>query len=127
LRPCNTTPSIASICAYSLVSLQHLFKMHNLEVFHARPIPSHGGSIRVYAARHGAHPVQDSVQRMASAEPRGEVMAKRLAAFRRDVILSKLRLLSMLRELKKRVRASPASARRRARARWSTMWGSTKA
>ena len=87
---------------YSLVSLQHLLEMHDLEVFHARPIPSHGGSIRVYAARHGAHVVQDSVQRMLSAEPRGEAMTKRLAAFRRDVILSKLRLLSMLRELKEK-------------------------
>ena len=26
-------------------------EMHGLEVFHARPIPTHGGSIRVYAAR----------------------------------------------------------------------------
>jgi len=87
---------------YSLTSLKHLFEMHGLEVFHARPIPSHGGSIRVYAARHGAHTVQDTVRRMLSAEPRGEVMVKRLAGFRRDVILSKLRLLSMLRELKEK-------------------------
>jgi hypothetical protein len=85
---------------YSLESLKYLFAMHDLEVFHARPIPSHGGSIRVYAARHSAHTVQDSVRRMLSAEPRGDVMTKRLTAFRRDVILSKLRLLSMLRELK---------------------------
>jgi hypothetical protein len=28
---------------YSLTSLKHLLEMHNLEVFHARPIPSHGG------------------------------------------------------------------------------------
>ena len=87
---------------YSLTSLKHLFEMHGLEVFHARPIPSHGGSIRVYAARHGAHTVQDSVRRMLSAEPRGEVMTTRLAAFRHDVILSKLRLLSMLRDLKEK-------------------------
>jgi hypothetical protein len=87
---------------YSLTSLKHLFEMHGLEVFHARPIPSHGGSIRVYAARHGAHSVQDGVRRMLSAEPRGEAMATRLAAFRHDVILSKLRLLSMLRDLKEK-------------------------
>ncbi|HEY6024228.1 MAG TPA: class I SAM-dependent methyltransferase [Pseudolabrys sp.] len=87
---------------YSLASIKHLLEMHDLEVFHARPIPSHGGSIRVYAARHGAHTVQDSVRRMLSAEPRGEAMIKRLASFRRDVILSKLRLLSMLRELKEK-------------------------
>ena len=39
---------------------------------------------------------------MLSAEPRGDAMSKRLAAFRRDVVLSKLRLLSMLRELKEK-------------------------
>jgi hypothetical protein len=87
---------------YSLASLKHLLEMHDLEVFHARPIPSHGGSIRVYAARHGTHTVQDSVRRMLSAEPRGEAMSRRLASFRRDVVLSKLRLLSMLRELKEK-------------------------
>jgi SAM-dependent methyltransferase len=87
---------------YSLTSLKHLLAMHDLEVFHARPIPSHGGSIRVYAARRGSHPVQESVRRMLASEPRGDAMAKRLASFRRDVVLSKLRLLSMLRDLKEK-------------------------
>jgi hypothetical protein len=87
---------------YSLASLKHLLEMHDLEIFHARPIPSHGGSIRVYAARHGSHVVQDSVRRMLSAEPRGEAMARRLAQFSRDVLLSKLRLLSMLGTLKEK-------------------------
>ena len=87
---------------YSLASLKHLLEMHDLEVFHARPIPSHGGSIRVYAARKGVHPVQDSVRRMLAAEPHGEAMAKRLADFRRDVVLSKLRLMAMLRDLKEK-------------------------
>jgi hypothetical protein len=85
---------------YSVASLKHLLEMHDLEVFHARPIPSHGGSIRVYAARRGAHTVQDSVRRMLSSEPRGEALVKRLADFKRDVMLSKLRLLAMLRDLK---------------------------
>ena len=87
---------------YSLASLKHLLEMHDLEVFHARPIPSHGGSIRVYAARKGVHPVQDSVRKMLAAEPHGEAMAKRLADFRRDVVLSKLRLMAMLRDLKEK-------------------------
>ena len=87
---------------YSVASLKHLLDMHDLEVFHARPIPSHGGSIRVYAARRGTHAVQESVKRMLAAEPRGEALVKRLADFRRDVMLSKLRLLSMLRELKEK-------------------------
>lgn len=87
---------------YSLASLKHLLEMHDLEVFHARPIPSHGGSIRVYAAKKGTHKVQDSVAKMLSTEPRGEAMAKRLASFRRDVVLSKLRLMAMLRDLKEK-------------------------
>jgi len=87
---------------YSLGSLKYLLEMHGLEVFHARPIPSHGGSIRVYAARKGAQKIQDSVAKMLAAEPRGEAMAQRLARFRDDVVLSKLRLMSMLRDLKEK-------------------------
>jgi hypothetical protein len=100
---------------YSVASLKYLLELHDLEIFHARPILSHGGSIRVYAARHGTHAVQDSARRMLSAEPRGEAMGKRLAAFRREVVLSKLRLLSMLRDLKdKRARIAGISAPSRA-------------
>jgi 2-polyprenyl-3-methyl-5-hydroxy-6-metoxy-1,4-benzoquinol methylase len=87
---------------YSLASLKHLLEMHDLEVFHARPIASHGGSIRVYAARRGTHDVQDSVRSMLAAEPRGEAMITRLTSFRSDVVLSKLRLLAMLRDLKEK-------------------------
>jgi hypothetical protein len=87
---------------YSLASLKYLLEMHGLEVFHAWPIPSHGGSIRVYAARMGQYPVQDSVAQMLAAEPRGDAMAKRLIKFRNDVVLSKLRLLSMIRDLKEK-------------------------
>jgi C-methyltransferase C-terminal domain/Putative zinc binding domain/Methyltransferase domain len=87
---------------YSLTSLKHLLEMHDLEIFHARPIPTHGGSIRVYAARRGAQKVQPSVNAMLAAEPRGETMAQRLADFRREVVLSKLRLHALLRELKEK-------------------------
>jgi SAM-dependent methyltransferase len=87
---------------YSLRSLAHLLAMHGLEVFHVRTIPSHGGSIRVYAARRGTLPVGAGVAGMLAAEPRGEAMAKRLDAFRREVVLSKLRLLSLVRDLKER-------------------------
>jgi hypothetical protein len=87
---------------YSLNSLANLLQMHGLEVFHARPIPSHGGSIRVYAARRGARPVNDSVADMIAGEPRGEAMRERLKAFRTDVMMSKLRLLAMIRDFKEK-------------------------
>src|SRR4029078_2281499 len=63
---------------YSLTSLKYLLEMHDLEVFHARPVPSHGGAIRVYAARHGAHPVEASVRHILAEEPHGPAMTKRL-------------------------------------------------
>src|SRR6186713_1373818 len=57
---------------YSVGSLKHLLEMHGLEVFHARPIPSHGGSIRVYAARKGTRPIEASIKQMLDGEPRGD-------------------------------------------------------
>lgn len=87
---------------YSLHSLTALLEMHDLEVFHARPIPTHGGSIRVYAARRGTHGVQPSVQDMLAKEPTGDAMRRRLHQFRTDVMLSKLRLYALLRDLKEK-------------------------
>src|SRR5258705_10623474 len=80
---------------YSLKSLANLLKMHGLEVFHARAIPTHGGSIRVYAGRQGARPVNGSVASMLAAEPRGGAMLARLKAFHNDGMLSKLRPLAI--------------------------------
>ena len=87
---------------YSVGSLKYLLHMHGLEVFHARHIPSHGGSIRVYAARQGTRVVQPSVKQMLDNEPHDEAMRRRLAAFRNEVMLSKLRLLSTIRDVKEK-------------------------
>jgi hypothetical protein len=87
---------------YTVGSLAHLLGMHGLEVFHARKIPTHGGSIRVYAARKGARPVQPSVKQLLDSEPTGDVMRKRLATFRHDVILSKERLHALIRDVKEK-------------------------
>ena len=85
---------------YTVGSLARLFAMHGLEIFYARKIPTHGGSIRVYAARKGTRQIQPSVKAMTDAEPKGEAMLRRLAAFRRDVMMSKVRLHAMIREIK---------------------------
>jgi hypothetical protein len=87
---------------YSVGSLAHLLEMHGLEVFHARKIPTHGGSIRVYAARKGTRTVQPSVKEMLDSEPHGEAMRKRLAAFSHDLTLSKLRLYAMICDIKEK-------------------------
>jgi len=85
---------------YSLRSLRYLLEMHGLEVIHARHIPTHGGSIRVYASRKGDYPVRDTVKEIIDGEQQGEEMMERLRRFRRQVTLSKLRLLAMLAEVK---------------------------
>ena len=85
---------------YSLTSLQYLLNMHGLEVVHARRIPTHGGSIRVYAARRGRRKAQPSVAAMLAEEARANLDEKALDVFRRNVIASKLELLAMLAGIK---------------------------
>ena len=46
---------------YSLTSLKNLFERHGLEIIKAKRIPTHGGSIRVYAARKSEYSVDQSV------------------------------------------------------------------
>ena len=87
---------------YTVGSLAQLLAMHGLEIFHARKIPTHGGSIRVYAARKGTRQIQPSVKAMMEAEPKGEAMRTRLAKFRRDVMMSKLRLHAMICDIKEK-------------------------
>jgi hypothetical protein len=87
---------------YSLTSLAHLLGMHGLDVFYAQPIPTHGGSIRVYAARRGARAIDTSVAAMLAAEPRGAAMRKKLKAFCDAVMLSKLRLHALIRDIKEK-------------------------
>ncbi len=85
---------------YSLTSLKNLLEGHGLEVVHARHIPTHGGSIRVYAAKKGQWDIQSSVQEMLNDEPTGDDMRQRLNLFRKEVVLSKLRLHALLRDIK---------------------------
>jgi hypothetical protein len=87
---------------YSLTSLQYLLNMHGLEVVHARRIPTHGGSIRVYAARSGKRRIQPSVEGMLEEEARADLNETALEEFRRNVIRSKMELLSLLGEIKSR-------------------------
>ena len=85
---------------YSLQSLQYLLRMHGLEVIHARRIPTHGGSMRVYATRSGAYRVQPSVSEMLKHEAAG-LDAEHLRHFKDRVVQSKLELYSLLREIKR--------------------------
>ena len=86
---------------YSLHSLQYLLESHGLEVIRARRIPTHGGSIRVYAARKGTYPRHESVNAILAEEASAGVGAERLAAFKKRAVASKLELHTLLAGIKK--------------------------
>lgn len=87
---------------YSLESLAYLLKMHGLEVIHARRIPTHGGSIRVYAARAGSRPVNRSVGQLLEAERQSGSLQRTLKEFAGRVARSKMDLHALLGGLLKR-------------------------
>ena len=84
---------------YSLTSIKYLLEMHGLEVIHARTIPTHGGSIRVYAARKGRYPVHPTAAAMLTLE-HGSLNEEKLKDFRRRVVLAKLGLHVLLKDIK---------------------------
>lgn len=86
---------------YSLTSLRNLLNRHGLEVFHATRIPTHGGSIRVYATRQGTMPVRGSVGEILAMEAVAQGPAA-LARFREGVVSSKLGLHALIRDIKGR-------------------------
>ena len=69
--------------------------MHGMEVIHAKQIPTHGGSIRVYAARMGRQPASEAVGELLRVE-QAALTADRFGEFRRRVSDSKLDLLALV-------------------------------
>lgn len=61
---------------YSLKPLQILFNDFDLEIFDVEKIATHGGSIRVYAAKRGVYPIGGSVQEIMRAEEAAGIYAK---------------------------------------------------
>jgi len=86
---------------YSLHSLKYLLEKHGIEIIHAKEIPTHGGSIRVYAARKGKYPIKDTVAVLLKNEE-SLLDKERLLEFRERIVLSKLKLHSLLLDIKKK-------------------------
>ena len=86
---------------YSLHSLKYLLEEHGLEIIHAKKIPTHGGSIRVYAARKGKYPVKDTVNIILDKEKSTILDKGKLLEFKERVVASKLELCSLLSDIKK--------------------------
>ncbi|MEK9132841.1 MAG: class I SAM-dependent methyltransferase [Patescibacteria group bacterium] len=86
---------------YSVRSIRYLLESRGLEVFFAKQVPTHGGSIRIYAGKKGQHPIDASVGKMIEVEDKeGLTDGTSLKTFRDRVIKSKLDLFVLLAPLK---------------------------
>lgn len=86
---------------YSLHSLKYLLDKHGLEIIHAKQIPTHGGSVRVYASRKGKYAVKDTVANLLEQEKTIAVGKEKLLEFKDNVVISKLELHSLLLDIKR--------------------------
>ncbi len=84
---------------YSLSSLSYLFKKYNLKIFYAKEIPTHGGSIRVYVTKNNSQRIDPSVKKILNFEKKF-LSKKRFKEFKNNVVLSKVKLYSLLKKLK---------------------------
>lgn len=85
---------------YSLLSLDFLFKKHGLEIFHAKKIKTHGGSIRVYCSYKNTYKKKKSVNAILKQE-KLQLTSKRFLQFAKKVQDSKTTLWNILSKLKK--------------------------
>ena len=86
---------------YSLESLSYVLMMHGLQVFHAKRIATHGGSLRIYAGKPGKHKVRDSVAHLSAQDAAAVGSFDKLIEFSRRALITKLQMQSLLFELKK--------------------------
>jgi len=100
---------------FTLTALRPLFQRHGLEIFHVERLALHGGSLRLFASRAGAHPVQSSVAAMLAEEARLGVGSldfyARFAGQARAIKRSLLDLLAQLKQAGKSLAAYGAAAK----------------
>ena len=85
---------------YSVHSLKYLLEAHGFRLLHVRRIPTHGGSIRVYAGKDARLPVDASVAQILAEEVQAGLTSEAwIAPFRRRVVQSKLSLYELLAKL----------------------------
>jgi len=85
---------------YSLTSLRHLLEEHGFRIFHAKRIPTHGGSIRVYASKSRSHAVDPSVESLLREEAAAGIAGDAwIGGFRERVVRSKLQFYELVNRL----------------------------
>ena len=83
---------------YSLSSLSYLFEKHNMEIIDAKKINTHGGSIRVYAAKKNKYKIKNHYIELIEHEKK-YLFGKELFNFQSKVIQSKIKFYTLLSEI----------------------------
>ncbi len=84
---------------YSLESLNYLLKKNNLEIIDTKEIPTHGGSIRVFAARKGIYKISKNVKIQFNKEKK-YLNKKSFEKFKKNVVTSKINLFNIIKKIK---------------------------
>lgn len=87
---------------YSLKPLKLLFSHFGMEIFDVERIASHGGSIRVYAAKRGTRPISDAVASAIQDEEKNGLYRKEtFISFADKVMQNKSEVLKIVDDIKK--------------------------
>ena len=86
---------------YSLESLNYLLKKNNLEIIDTKEIPTHGGSIRVFAARKGIYKISKNVKIQFNKEKK-YLNKKSFEKFKKNVVTSKINLFNIIKKIKEK-------------------------
>ena len=88
---------------YHLFALDKLFRLNDLEIFHAKKIPTHGGSIRVFVSQKGLFEKTFNLKKILEEEKISGVDSHSYyEEFSDKVIKSKFKLLKLLINLKQK-------------------------
>ena len=88
---------------YHLSALDKLFRLNDLEIFHAKKIPTHGGSIRVFVSQKGLLKKTSNLKKILEEEKISGVNSRAYyEEFCDKVIKSKFKLLKLLINLKQK-------------------------
>lgn len=86
------------LCYYSLKPLLHLFARFGMEIFDVERVPSHGGSIRVFAGPASGNPVSPNVATLLASEARAGLHDEStFEGFQKDVEAIRARLVGIVR------------------------------
>ncbi len=85
---------------YSLSSLAYLLNLENFKIFHAKLIPSHGGSLRIYSSKEDKHKETEQYKTIKLEEEKFFSEKIEIMSYREQVKSQRHHLVKLLSELK---------------------------